>query len=439
MIVPFSPLPSSGPDRVLERMRTLHPKAIDLSLDRVHRLLDRLGNPEQALPPTVHVAGTNGKGSVVAYLRAFAEAAGLTAHVYTSPHLVRFNERIRVAGRLLDDDHLTDLLEEVEGANEGRPITFFEITTCAAFLIFSRVPADVVLLETGLGGRLDATNVLKRPALTVLTPISLDHEQYLGGHIEGIAAEKSHILKPGVGCVTAKQSRAVAAIIEMRSLEMGAPVWREGHEWFIRSHSDDTLVFDGARGSLALPPPALPGPHQVRNAGLAVAAIERLPMLGVGPRAIARGLETVEWPGRLQRLTLGPLLERLPEGWEIWLDGGHNPAAGEALSKHGRNWRDKPLHLILGMLKTKDAGGFIKPLAARVHHLRTVTIPGQDAAISADELAATAIARGCHEAKTAPDVAGAVHDIVAEAGEPGRILITGSLYLVGDVLARAGL
>lgn len=431
----MTPMPdSSGPDQVLARMQTLHPKTIDLSLDRVQRLLNALGNPEKSLPPAVHVAGTNGKGSVVAYLRAFAEAAGLKAHAYTSPHLVRFNERIRVAGQLLDDKRLTALLEEVEQVNSGQPITFFEITTCAAFLIFSRVPADVVLLETGLGGRLDATNVLKQPALTVLTPISMDHESYLGTKIEDVATEKAHILKPGVGCVSAKQGRAAARIIEMRSLQMGAPVWREGEEWFIRSHHDDSLVFEGARGSLALPPPALFGSHQVRNAGLAIAAVERLPMLPIGPDAIARGLRAVEWPGRLQHLTTGPLAQSLPDGWEIWLDGGHNPAAGDMLSKQSRNWRDKPVHMILGMLKTKDAGKFVKPLEARVHRLRTVPIPGQESSFSAAELASIATTQGFRIVEAAADVAEAVRGLVAGGGEPGRILITGSLYLVGDVL-----
>ncbi|MEO5373279.1 MAG: bifunctional folylpolyglutamate synthase/dihydrofolate synthase [Alphaproteobacteria bacterium] len=426
-------------DAVLERLTTLHPKAIDLSLDRVRRLLAALGNPEAGLPPTVHVAGTNGKGSVVAYLRAFLEAAGLRVHAYTSPHLVRFNERIRVAGELIGDDALVALLEEVERVNAGRPITFFEVTTCAAFLAFARTRADVVLLETGLGGRLDATNVLKRPALTVLTPISMDHEQYLGGRLESIAAEKAQILKPGVGCVSAKQERAVARIIELRSLEVGAPVWREGEEWFIRTHQDDRMVFEGRFGSLSLPLPGLFGTHQVRNAGLAIAAVERLSMLEVPGQAIAAGLTAVTWPGRLQRLRQGPLVDLLPgDGWELWLDGGHNPAAGDMLGKLGRTWKDKPLHLVIGMLDTKDARGFIKPLVARVDRFRGVAIDGAAQTLTAEQICAAATAVGCRDVRPVPSVAEAVRDIVAGSGATGRILVTGSLYLVGGVLRDNG-
>lgn len=425
-------------DVVLDRLKALHPRAIDLSLDRVYRLLRDLGNPERSLPPTVHVAGTNGKGSVVAYLRAFLEAAGLKVHAYTSPHLVRFNERIRVAGAPIGGDALAAVLEEVERVNAGRSITFFEATTCAAFLAFARTPADAVLLETGLGGRLDATNVLKRPALTVLTPISMDHEQYLGGHIEGIAAEKTHIMKPGVGCVSAKQERAVARIVEMRSLEVGAPVWREGQEWFIRTHQDDRMVFEGNFGSLTLPLPALVGNHQVRNAGLAIAAVERLPMLTVPAEAIAKGLTTVEWPGRLHHLTHGPLVDLVPDGWELWVDGGHNPAAGDMLGKMGRNWRDKPTHMVIGMLSTKDSRGFIKPLVPRLHRVRGVTIPGADQSLSAEAICAAATALGCPDVRPMASVADAVRDIVAGGGESGRILITGSLYLAGSVLADNG-
>ncbi|MFN3075820.1 MAG: bifunctional folylpolyglutamate synthase/dihydrofolate synthase [Alphaproteobacteria bacterium] len=427
------------PGSILARLMSLHPKRIDLSLDRVQRLLADLGNPEQRLPPVIHVAGTNGKGSVIAYLRAFLEEAGYRVHVYTSPHLVHFNERIRVAGQVIQDGTLATLLEEVEAANAGRPITFFEITTAAAFLAFSRWPADVVLLETGLGGRLDATNVVRQPALTILTPISMDHEEFLGGRIEAIAAEKSHILKPAVGCVTAKQERKVAGIIELRSLEVGAPVWREGAEWFIRTHQEDQMVFEGVKGRLTLPLPALHGNHQVRNAGLAIAALERLTRLPVPGKAVAAGLKSVEWPARMQRLTRGPLVALLPPGWELWLDGAHNPAAGEMLSKVARTWRDKPVHMVLGMLRTKDLKGFVTPLVARLDRLRTIAIPGQEASLSAEEALAVVLAQGCHGARAMESLSAAVTDILeTSGGVPGRILITGSLYLAGTVLAENG-
>ncbi len=434
-----SNLPGSATDAILDRLAALYPQAIDLSLERVWRLLQALDHPETALPPVIHIAGTNGKGSVVAYLRAFLEAAGLLVHAYTSPHLVRFNERIRVAGRLIDDSALLALLEEVERLNAGKPVTLFEITTCAAFLAFARNRADVVLLETGLGGRLDATNVLQKPTLTVLTPIAMDHAQYLGGRIEAITAEKSHILKPGVGCISAKQERKVATIIELRSLELGVPVWREGCEWHIRTSKGTSMIFEGRHGTSKLPLPALAGTFQVRNAGLAIAAVERLPF-SVNTKHITTGLKMVEWPGRLQRLTMGVLVKSLPTDWEIWVDGGHNPAAAAALARHARNWRDRPLTLIVGMLGTKDAAGFFRPLIPRVTHIRTVPIPHNPATQSAESLAALAVAQGHPDAQPAESVPTAVASIVALYREQrclsGRILIAGSLYLIGSILGE---
>lgn len=424
------------PGAALERLTTLHPKIIDLSLDRVWRLLGDLGNPQDRLPPVIHVAGTNGKGSTVAFLRAILEAAGLRVHVYTSPHLVRFNERIRVAGEIISDDALVALLEEVEAANAGQPITFFEVTTAAALLAFAREPADVVLLETGLGGRLDATNVVKRPALTILTPISMDHEQYLGGHVEAIAAEKAHILKPGVPCVVAKQDRKVNQIIELRSLEVGAPTFVEGREWHVVSGANG-LVYKGRDVTWTLPNPALPGTHQHRNAGLALAAIERLTGFDIPVEAIAKGLQTVEWPARLQHLTQGPLVDMLPEGWELWLDGGHNPAAGKSLAAFTRGWKDRPLDVICGMMGPKDAAGFLDPLAARIRRFRALTIPGEPNAKPAAELIETARRIGMVDAAEAPDVTAALAEFVSVAGdEPRRVLICGSLYLAGTVLAE---
>jgi dihydrofolate synthase/folylpolyglutamate synthase len=408
----------------------------------VLRLLDRLGRPHEHLPPVVHVAGTNGKGSVIAYLRAFLEAAGKRVHVYTSPHLVRFNERIRLAGRPIDDAGLVALLEECEAANGAEPITFFEITTAAAFLAFARQPADAVLLETGLGGRLDATNVVAVPALTAITPVSLDHQHYLGTTLAAIAGEKAGILKAGVPAVVARQERAARRIIEERAREVGAPLIEEGKDWFVRRREGEGLFYQGRRAGLSgLPAPALAGAHQIRNAGQAIACAEalgeRVPALAVPAAAIGLGLKTVEWPGRLQRLTRGPLAALLPPGWELWLDGGHNPDAAEALAAHARHWKDRPLHLIWGMLNTKDAAGFLKPLAARVRLLRTVAVPGEPNALSAGELAAIGESL-LMQVVPAEDVTAALADILDHETRPSRVLICGSLYLAGTVLRHNG-
>ncbi|MGE5546910.1 MAG: bifunctional folylpolyglutamate synthase/dihydrofolate synthase [Solirubrobacterales bacterium] len=430
-------------DAVLARLHQLHPKLIDLSLERVEKLLAKLGNPERRLPPVIHVAGTNGKGSTIAYLRAAFEAAGLKAHVYTSPHLVRFAERIRVAGRLLDDPGLLALLEEVEAVNAGEPITFFEITTAAAFLAFSRTPADVALLETGLGGRLDATNVVERPALTILTPIAMDHQQFLGGRIESIAAEKAAIMKRGVACVVADQGRQAAKVIEARSLEYGVPLIQEGKDFFARLAADGSMLFKGREVEWVLPAPALAGAFQMRNASLALAAIERLTRIEAPPvfpdfptAALALGMRSVEWPARLQHLTAGPLVDLLPAGWELWLDGGHNPHAADAIARHTRNWRDKPLLGVFGILATKDVDGYLEPLAAKFHTLRTVTIPGEEQALSAEEAAAAAMRHYCLDAKPAASVEEAIRQLTAAHPSPARILICGSLYLAGTVLAE---
>jgi dihydrofolate synthase/folylpolyglutamate synthase len=429
-------------DAVLERLKMLHPKVIDLSLERVYRLLQDLGEPQNKLPPVIHVAGTNGKGSTVAFLRAIYEAAGYRVHTYTSPHLVRFAERIRVAGRLLEDGELMALLEECEQVNAGQPITFFEITTAAAFLAFARTPADLVLLETGLGGRLDATNVVDKPALTVITPISLDHQQYLGERIETIAAEKAAIMKRGIACIVADQPRGVNKVLEARSLQYGVPLLKEGEDFYARSHGDDGMVFKGRAVEWALPLPGLQGKHQMRNAAVALACVEWLrEAFPVTPEAVARGVATVEWPARLQRLTRGPLVDLLPHtdqagaGWELWLDGGHNPAAGKALAQHFRNWSDKPLYAVFGMLGSKDADGFLKPLAARFYRLRAVTIPGEDAALTAEDACAAAKRQGMMDASPAADLRSAVASVV-QGAPPGRVLICGSLYLAGKVLAE---
>jgi dihydrofolate synthase/folylpolyglutamate synthase len=384
------------------------------------------------LPPVVHVAGTNGKGSVIAFLRAILEAAGYRVHAYISPHLVRFNERIRVAGRLIEDAPLTALLEECERVNRGAPVTFFEITTAAAMLAFARTPADITLLETGLGGRLDATNTVRRPLLSVITSISMDHLQYLGDTIEKIAAEKAGIMKAGVPCLTAAQGRKAARVLERRAAALGTPLAVEGKDWYMLGRGEGILFCEGDL-SLALPRPGLPGKHQIHNAGLAVACVRRLAGFAIPEAAIAAGLGTVEWPARLQRLTKGPLPDLLPAGWELWLDGGHNPGAGRALAEHFRHWRDRPLHLVFGMLGTKDPLGYLKPLAPAVTRLRAVTIPGETASLTADQaaLAASAVAIA---AAASPSVEAAIRDLVASDARPARILVCGSLYLAGTVL-----
>lgn len=425
----------------LDRLGRLHPKLIDLSLDRVWRLLEALGNPQDQLPPVVHVAGTNGKGSVVAFLRSMMEAAGYRVHAYTSPHLVRFNERIRLAGADIDDELLADLLEEVERANGDRPITFFEVTTCAAFLAFARVPADLVILETGLGGRLDATNVVTRPAVTVITQIAKDHEQFLGGHIEAIAAEKAHILKPGVPCIVAKQERKAAQIVELRSLEVGAPTVIEGKDFHIRAAVGGDLTYQGRAVTWHLPPPGLPGAHQVRNAGLALAAAERLSdTFDLPETALSRGLASARWPARLQHLTKGPLVDLLPEGWELWLDGAHNPAAAKMLATFLRGWTDRPLDMVMGMMGPKDADGFFKPLGPRIHRLRAVPVPDAETGSgkTPDAVAEAARRQFVRDVGTADTVESALRALVAQADGPRRVLICGSLYLAGSVLAENG-
>jgi dihydrofolate synthase / folylpolyglutamate synthase len=428
-------------DAVLDRLTRLHPKVIDLSLTRVLRLLAALGNPQDRLPPVIHVAGTNGKGSTVATLRALFEAAGLSAHVYTSPHLVRFAERIRIGGRLPGDDELLALLEEVEAANDGAPITFFEVTTAAALLAFARTPASVCILETGLGGRLDATNVVARPALTVITPIAMDHQQFLGERIEAIAAEKAGIMKRGVACVVADQDRKAAKVLEARSTELGVPLMKQGADFFVHTTPDGGLLYQGKSVEWTLPAPVLAGAFQLRNTALALAAVERLSRIETPPvfpdfaaATLAKGIRSVEWPARLQRLTRGPLVEMLPAGWELWLDGGHNPHAAKALATHARGWRDRPLVGVFAMLKTKDVDGFLEPLAPRFGALRTVTIPGEDGSLPAEEAAAAARRHYCLDAQAADSVAAAVGQLVSATPEPARLLICGSLYLAGTVL-----
>ena len=424
-----------GSDRVLARLMALHPKRIDLVLDRVHRLLAALGHPERALPPVFHVAGTNGKGSVCANLRAMLEASGARVHVYTSPHLVRFHERIRLAGGLISEDALLALLEECEAANGDAPITFFEITTAAAFLAFSRTPADALVLEVGLGGRLDATNVVDRPLVTVITPVSYDHQAFLGDTLAQIAGEKAGILKPGVPAIVAAQEPDAMRAIEKRARQVGAPLTVEGRDFEVREEGG-RMVYEDASGLLDLPRPRLPGHHQVSNAGLAIAALRAQDRFALPTRAYERGLVRVEWPARLQRLTRGPLVETLTSDDEVWLDGGHNPAAGAALAGEMAAMEDArpmPLHLVVGMINTKDVGGFLAPFSGLARTVTAVTIPGEEAAVPAADIAAAALALG-FTTRTADSVDDALRRRARDGNDPQRVLLCGSLYLAGQIL-----
>ncbi len=418
-------------DAILKRMMALHPKIIDLTLDRMWRLLDALGNPQDALPPVIHIAGTNGKGSTQAMLRAGLEADGKRVHAYTSPHLVKFHERIRLAGNLIDEADLSSILDECYEANGDQEITYFEITTCAAFLAFSRQPADAVILEVGLGGRLDATNVIDKPALTIITPVSLDHQHYLGETLSEIAGEKAGILKRGVPCIVGPQDDLALDVIEARASKLGAPVLAYGQHWHVWEERE-RLIYQDETGLLDLPLPALPGAHQQRNAGAAIAALRHL---GYGENAAEGAVANAVWPARFQRLRQGPVCEIDPTA-EIWLDGGHNPDAGQALAKHLQTLPKRPTHLVCGMLKTKDIRGYLAPLAQVSESLTAVSIEGEAATLPAEETARASNDVGL-PATAATSVADAVAKIAAKA--PGaRILICGSLYLAGLVLRENG-
>ena len=421
--------PDAGSDAILARMMAFHPKIIDLTLDRVHRLLAALGHPERSLPPVIHIAGTNGKGSTQAMIRAGLEAAGDRVHAYTSPHLARFHERIRLAGDLITEPALTALLDECVAANGSESITFFEITTCAAFLAFSRSPADWTLLEVGLGGRLDATNVVDRPALTIITPVSIDHQQYLGETLAEIAGEKAGILKRGVPCVVGPQAPEGLAVIEAKAARLGVPLWVHGQHWQV-SEDRGRLIYQDENGLLDLPLPNLPGPHQIQNAGAAVAAL-RLLRQGDPDAAVTRA----EWPARMQRLRSGPLAASAP-GVELWLDGGHNPAGGEAVAATLARMPARETHLICGMLNTKDVRGYMRPLAAHAAKLWAVSIPDEPNTLPAETTRDAARDAGL-TAEAAPSVAAALAQIAALAPQ-ARVLICGPLYLAGQVLKENG-
>ena len=432
---------------ILERLLALHPKKIDLALDRILRLLNALGNPQDKLPPVIHVAGTNGKGSACAFSRAMLEAQGLRIHMHTSPHLVRFHERIRLAGELIGEEELSDLLEEVETVNDGAPITFFEIAAAAMFLAFARHPADAVVLEVGLGGTYDATNVVKHPAMTVIQPVGLDHLEFLGPDLAGIAREKAGIIKKGSPLVVGPQDEIALATILSRADRLGVSAFVFGQDYSARQEHG-RMVYEDGDGLLDLPLPRLIGPHQIENAGVAIAALRHArPKDGTvrwgTDAAIERGLLTVEWPGRLQRLHHGPLVDAAPKDAEVWLDGGHNPHCAAAVSRAIADLEERgerPLYLICGMLRTKDAEGFLSAFRGLARHVVTVEIPGEAASLGAGALYDIARHAGL-DAAPGEDLEDAMLQISARAqmdsGEVSpRILICGSLYLAGQVLAQ---
>jgi len=418
---------------ILRRLAELHPKRIDLSLGRIERLLARLDHPERRLPPVVHIAGTNGKGSTLAFLDAMLQAAGRRTVRYISPHLVRFNERILIQGEPVDDARLIAALDACERANGSAPITFFEITTAAAFLIFAETSADIVLLETGMGGRLDATNTVERPRLVLISPVSMDHEAFLGNTLAAIAGEKAGIMKSGVPVILGPQRPEALAVFEARAEALGCPLLVHGRDWSARREGERLVVEDRGE-SVELPLPSLAGVHQIDNAGLAVVAARRLGELAPPTAAIARGLVEVRWPARLQRLSEGPMVRALGAGFELWLDGGHNPAAGEVLAASLPTLaQGRPVHLIVGMLATKDLEAFLRPLVPLVASLRTVAVPDEPAARDAGEAAEIGRRLGLR-AEPAPSPVAAARAVAGHERPPGLVLVCGSLYLAGHVL-----
>jgi dihydrofolate synthase / folylpolyglutamate synthase len=433
-------------DALIARFLALHPKTIDLSLGRIERLLAELGHPERRLPPVIHVAGTNGKGSTIAFMRAILESAGLSCHVYTSPHLVRFHERIRLGriggGRFVDEERLAEALRRCEAVNRGQPITVFEITTAAAFALFAETPADVLLLEVGLGGRADATNVIDRPAAAVVTSIGRDHAEYLGDTLVKVATEKAGIFKRDCPAVIAPQDYPEAdATLTGHAERVGAWPIRIGGQEFSVAEERGRLVYQDEDGLLDLPRPKLVGRHQIVNAGTAIAALRAAGFGDFDPLVYEAGLNRADWPGRLQRLNRGRLPGLAPPGSEIWLDGGHNPDGGRVLAAALADLEERsaaPLVLVAGMLGTKDTDGFLRNFLGLARELIAVPIPAQMAARPAEEVCAIAQRVGL-TASTAPSVEAALaslHDFVWD--RPPRVLICGSLYLAGEVLAANG-
>ncbi len=425
----MSAVPPSRSEAIIDRLHQLHPKLIDLSLGRMQRCLDALRNPERLLPPVIHVAGTNGKGSTCAFLRAIAEAAGRRVHVYTSPHLVRFHERIRLAGELVSEDALIAALEHVEGVNAGAPITVFEVTTAVALHLFATVPADLLVLEVGLGGRFDATNVVDAPVATAITSIGMDHMDFLGDTLGKIAFEKAGIIKPGVPCATGAQLPEAAAVIGAVARDAGARLLARGRDWDVTRRADASLTWRDAAATIELPPPGLPGPHQADNAGIAIAALRAWNPPWLTERAIQGGVAAAEWPARMQRLR-GHLVRMLPATWELWLDGGHNAPAGQVIAEHlATAFADRPVHLLVGMKGGKQAAEFLRPLLPLAATLWAVKEPGQHLGMEVAGII------GVSGGVARPG--GTVREALAaipKDGPPARVLICGSLYLAGEVL-----
>jgi dihydrofolate synthase/folylpolyglutamate synthase len=431
-------------DSIVARLTALHPKLIDLSLDRMWRILAALGDPQRRLPPTIHVAGTNGKGSTMAFMRTILEAAELRVHVYTSPHLVRFNERFRLGakdeGCLVSDKELADALGECERVNAGAPITVFEITTAAGFLLFARHPADVLLLEVGMGGRLDATNVIDQPLVTVITPVSFDHAEHLGDTVGKIATEKAGIFKPHVPAIVAAQPREALAAIEREAARAKAPIKIAGEDW-TATEERGRLVYQDDAGLLDLPAPRLYGRHQFENAGVAIAALRAVGGVQIPPGAFEAGIAKADWPARMQRLAQGRLAALCPPGSELWLDGGHNTDGARAVANALADLEERvsrPLVLVIGMLSTKDCENFLKNFSGLARRVVAVPVPHQEKSFPAAAIAEAARAVGI-PAQSAGDVETALGAIGRFGLEPApRILIAGSLYLAGAVLSANG-
>lgn len=431
-------------DSIIGRLTALHPKRIDLSLTRIERLLAALDHPERKLPPVIHIAGTNGKGSVTAFMRAMLEAAGQRVHVYTSPHLVRLNERYRLGaspvGKFVSDQELAAAFEECEAANGVAPITVFEITTAVGLVLFARHPADVLLMEVGLGGRLDATNVIDHALATVITPISIDHTEFLGDTLEKIAAEKAGILKRGTPAIVAAQHRDALGVIERQAARIGAPLKVAGEDW-TATEERGRLVYQDEVGLLDLPPPKLYGRHQFENAGLAIAALRALKPFTISPAAFEAGMIRADWPARLQRLSAGRLVDQAPEGSELWLDGGHNPEGGRAIAAAVADLEERvsrPLVLVVGMLASKDCEGFLSNFTGLARRMIAVPVPHVEKSLSAEAVADAARAIGLPT--TSRDNLSEALEVARklDLDPPPRILITGSLYLAGEVLRENG-
>lgn len=422
--------------RLLKQMENPYLRHIDLGLGRMAQLMAMLGRPDRKLPPVIHVAGTNGKGSLMAYLRAMLEADGKAVHVYTSPHLIRFNERVVLAGKEVEDKILFDALLRVHRMREQFPSTLFEGVTAAAFTLFVQHKADALLLEVGMGGRLDATNIIEKPVLTAITPVSMDHAEFLGKDVAAIAGEKAGIIKSGVPCVVGPQVPEAMEEITAQAQKLKAPLFRCGYEWHIERDG-----YSSGNRRLTIPKPSLAGSHQYHNAATAIACVDVLNQycnIKLPDNVITAGIQTAQWPGRLQQLHSNHWLQHLPEGSEVWLDGGHNPAAGEILADwlRGQGGKTAGLHLICGMMKRKDALQFLKVAGREATQVWTVPIPDESDAFSPQELAAVAAQAGV-VAQPVDHPSEALRQIGGKAaGKPVKALIAGSLYLAGTILAE---